>query len=76
MIYQIDGTKIDPNGDLLFLVSGFDYGMGLVHPVAWTNQVGQGRSFYTSIGHTAETFSNKNFVQILARAIKWAGKID
>jgi len=76
IIYTIDGTKIDPNGNLAFLVTGFDYGMGAVHPVAWTHQVKQGRAFYTSIGHTAETFSNKNFLQILSRAIAWAGKME
>jgi len=76
ILYQIDGTQIDPNGDLLFLVTGFNYGMGQVHPVAWTNQVEKGRAFYTSIGHTAETFSNKNFLQILTGAIEWAGRIE
>ena len=76
IIYHIDGTKIDPNGDLFFLVTGFDYGMGQVHPVAWTKEVNEGRAYYTSMGHTAETFANENFIGILTKAITWAGRIE
>jgi len=76
ILYRIDGSQIDPNGNLLFLATGFDYGMGDIHPVTWTKEIGSGRSFYTSMGHTAETFSNKNFITMLVEGIKWAGKIE
>lgn len=76
IIYHIDGNTIDPDGNLLFLASGYDYGMGDVHPVSWTNDIGQGRSFYTSMGHTAETFNNKSFLDMLVNGIRWAGQID
>jgi len=74
LLYMIDGESIDPNGDL-FWMKGKDFGMGKVHPVAWHKQVGSGRVFYTSMGHTADTFTNKNFMSMLRDGIIWAGQL-
>ena len=41
------------------------------HPVAWTNCIGTGRSFYTALGHTAEVFANPSFRRQLANALVW-----
>ena len=49
-------------------------GMGGDHPVSWTNQVGQGRVFYTAIGHTDETFQRPEAMRHIVAAIEWAGK--
>ncbi len=73
ILYFIDGTKIDPDGNLLW-INDKDFGMGEIHPVVWTKEIAQGRSFYTSMGHTAATFENKNMLALLSQAIKWAGK--
>ncbi len=75
VLYWIDGTSIDPSGNLLF-ISDKDFGMGKNHPVSWYQDVGKGRSFYTSMGHNAPAIQNKNFVQMLKGAIDWAGKIE
>jgi type 1 glutamine amidotransferase len=42
------------------------------HPFAWTNERFGGRMFYSSFGHTPETFSNPIVVEIIGRAIEWA----
>jgi len=39
-------------------------------PVAWTNESGKARVFYTSLGH-AEDFENPAFQRLLANAILW-----
>jgi type 1 glutamine amidotransferase/nicotinamidase-related amidase len=40
-------------------------------PVAWVNQVGQSRVFYTSLGHPAD-FDNAAFRRLLRNAVFWA----
>ncbi len=47
--------------------------MGGDHPISWTNTVGDGRIFYTGLGHAAETFADPRVLQHLAAGIEWAG---
>ncbi|MPR34904.1 ThuA domain-containing protein [Salmonirosea aquatica] len=51
-------------------------GMGKDHPISWVNQIGQGRVFYTGMGHTAETFEEPLSLLHIVKAIEWAGKFD
>jgi len=75
VLYTIDGNSIDNNGNILW-IKAFNFGMGEHHPVAWFKDIGQGRSFYTSIGHTAETYQNPNYIEMIQKAIRWAGRLD
>lgn len=68
VLYRIDGTKIDPNGNLLWM-TGKEFGMGSDHPVAWYKKVGQGKSFYTSMGHNKAAIKNKNFVRMIEEGL-------
>ncbi|RYY75586.1 MAG: c-type cytochrome [Gammaproteobacteria bacterium] len=45
---------------------------GDYHPLAWYHDFDGGRSFYTGLGHSAETFSDPNFVQLLLGGLKYA----
>jgi cytochrome c len=47
--------------------------MGADHPIIWCHQVGAGRSFYTALGHTTESFAEPLFLAQLLGAIRWAG---
>lgn len=47
-------------------------GMGEDHPIAWYQNIGKGRSFYTGLGHTDESYSDPDFIQHLYGAIFWA----
>lgn len=50
--------------------------MAADHPIIWSHTYEGGRSFYTALGHTQESFSETPFVDHLARAILWvAGAI-
>ena len=69
-VYSIDGEAIDPSGNILFVTSK-NFGMGKNHPVAWYKQTGKGKTFYTSMGHTGQTFKEEHFVQLLENAVKW-----
>ena len=42
------------------------------HPVVWSHSYEGGRSFYTALGHTQESYSESAFVDHLGRAILWA----
>jgi len=42
------------------------------HPIAWSKCIGNGRSFYTAIGHRPESYSEPNSVKLLEQGIAWA----
>ena len=46
--------------------------MGSDHPIIWSQTYEGGRSFYTALGHTAESFGESAFTDHLGRAILWA----
>lgn len=52
-----------------------NYAMG-DHPVIWCQEVENGRAFYTALGHTAESFSERNYLLHLTAAIEWAAGSD
>lgn len=45
--------------------------MGNAHPISWYRQVGNGRVFYTGMGHTSETYSEPLFIQHIANAVDY-----
>ncbi len=75
VMYSIDGEAIDSNGNILWM-KDYDFGIGKDHPVAWYKDIGEGRSYYTSIGNTAATYQDPNYRSIIRHAIRWAGKLD
>lgn len=42
------------------------------HPIAWSRCVGNGRSFYSAIGHRPENYADTKNVTLLENAIGWA----
>lgn len=40
-------------------------------PVAWVREWGEGRIFYTNLGHRDETWSNPQFLAGVTNAVKW-----
>jgi glucose/arabinose dehydrogenase len=46
--------------------------MGFDHPIAWTQEFGGGRSFYTGLGHTIASYSEPFFRQHLLGGIRYA----
>lgn len=67
-----------PNVHVLMTLdeSSYDPGtatMGADHPITWRHEYAGGRSFYTALGHTQESYADPLFVGLLTRAIQWAG---
>jgi type 1 glutamine amidotransferase len=47
------------------------------YPVAWCQQIGKGRSFYTSLGHHREVWKDPRYQDHLIGGLKWAaGLVD
>lgn len=49
--------------------------MGGDHPVAWCRKAGQGRLWYTALGHTEASYSEPNFLQHLLGGIQIAAGV-
>lgn len=41
------------------------------NPVSWTHEFEGGRVFYTAMGHTPETYTDRNFLNHLAGGLRW-----
>lgn len=74
VLYTLDETDIDPSGNLAFLVTDKDWGMGDDHPVVWYHEVGEGRAFYSALGHQAAAFREAAHLTMLENGIRWAGQ--
>jgi cytochrome c len=46
--------------------------MGDDHPIAWHKEFGGGRSFYTNLGHSPESWADPRFQEHLLEGIRWA----
>jgi type 1 glutamine amidotransferase len=73
VVSYIDGDKIISNGNILWMRDK-NFGMGKYHPVAWYRQVGKGKSFYTSMGHSKEVWQDAHFVRLVENALQWSVK--
>lgn len=51
---------------------GVALAMGDDHPIAWSRCVGEGRAFYTALGHTAESYDEPAMRQHIAGGIAWS----
>jgi type 1 glutamine amidotransferase len=65
VLLTLDETSYAPIG------AGADIAMG-DHPIAWTRCLGDGRAFYSAIGHRPETYADANNRRFLEQAITWA----
>ena len=61
VLIAIDETTYDPGTDA----------MG-DHPIAWYQELAKGRSWYTNMGHSIETYGDPGFKQHLLGGILWA----
>lgn len=66
VIATLDESSYSPKG-----MMNQDLHMG-DHPIAWTKCIGNGRSFYSAIGHRPEVYSEPHNVILLEHGILWA----
>jgi type 1 glutamine amidotransferase len=66
VLATLDESTYSPVG-----LGGMDLRMG-DHPIAWTKCIGNGRAFYTAIGHRPGNYGEPNSVRLLEQGIAWA----
>ena len=66
ILARLDETSYSPIG-----MGGTNLRMG-DHPIAWTQCIGDGRSFYSAIGHRPQSYSEPNSLRLLEAGISWA----
>jgi len=44
------------------------------YPLAWTQTVGRGRSYYNALGHFSETWTDVRFQNQLTNAVRWVAQ--
>lgn len=71
---------VDPTNEVLatttFSGEHLPWIEGVVMPVAWKRRHGQGRVFYSSLGHVAQEFNVPEMRTILHRGMLWAARHD
>ena len=69
---------VDPNNEVLATTTfGGEYAPwigGSVVPVVWKKRWGQGRVFYSSLGHVRRDFDVPEAVEIMKRGMLWASR--
>jgi hypothetical protein len=84
--YDFDSNPRDKGYEILLTLDESSYitrGMGFFgqdsmegeHPITWRHQLGQGRVFYSAIGHQGATYDIPEFQQLITNAIAWAGRM-
>jgi type 1 glutamine amidotransferase len=73
------GFRINPRDPVNVLLSldelSYSPGDGAMdgdHPIAWYHEYNGGRSFYTALGHTTESYAEAEFLEHVAGGIEWA----
>ena len=57
-------------------IFGKDLSMGADHPIAWWHCTGNGRVFYSAMGHQASAYAEPEHRKLLLGAVNWALKKD
>lgn len=76
IVYTVDENTFNTSGNLWFLVTDKDFGMGDDHPIVWYHELEKGRVFYSALGHHAAAFESPFYQQLLENAIRWTGRFD
>ena len=63
-----------PNVHVLMSLDAASVGASGDFPLAWSQSFGQGRAFYTALGHFDETWEDERFKAQMRGAINWAGR--
>jgi len=70
--------QVDPSNEVLatttFSGDIYPWIAGCVMPVVWKRQYGEGRVFYTSLGHVAKDLAVPEVLEIVRRGMLWASR--
>src|SRR5262245_23028374 len=61
-----------PSVHVLLSLNAASVGATGDYPLAWTQNVGRGRSYYNALGHFSETWNDARFQNQIVNAIRWS----
>jgi type 1 glutamine amidotransferase len=61
-----------PSVHVLLTLDAASVGAQGDYPLAWTQTIGRGRSYYNALGHFSETWNDARFQMQIAAAVRWA----
>ncbi|WP_380879340.1 hypothetical protein ACFB49_21690 [Sphingomonas sp. DBB INV C78] len=76
ILATIDERTYVPRMDLPWPFTDRNIGMGGDHPMVWTHCVGNGRAFYSALGHTASSYGEVAHRRLIGGAISWAAGLE
>jgi len=76
ILVSIDEKSYSPFEKLLPFTDPKDIRMGSDHPMVWTHCVGDGRAFYSALGHAASTYGEPLHRKMIEGAIAWAAGVE
>ncbi|MCE2391253.1 MAG: ThuA domain-containing protein [Proteobacteria bacterium] len=53
-----------------------DLSMGPDHPIVWSHCLGEGRAFFSALGHRAEAYSDPRYARMIEGALVWAAGLE
>ena len=53
-----------------------DLSMGPDHPIVWSHCLGEGRAFFSALGHRAEAYSDPRYARLIEGALVWAAGLE
>jgi type 1 glutamine amidotransferase len=62
---------LDKGGRAAYYNPRNDPTMPYAMPIAWVKDWGQGKVFYTNLGHNETTWTNKTFLKSVEGAVRW-----
>jgi uncharacterized protein len=62
VLLRLDVSRMPPHAEL----------RNQSYPLVWAKMYGKGRVFYSSLGHSADTWDNRDVAQMYFEAIKWS----
>jgi len=75
ILVSVDEASYSPREKIPMLVDK-DLRMGKDHPMVWTHCVGNGRAFYSALGHRAESYTEPKHLDMIAGAMSWAAGLE
>ncbi|MEO0817476.1 MAG: ThuA domain-containing protein [Pseudomonadota bacterium] len=74
----LDESTYSPRNDQYGEVSDLRMGEGAInHPIIWVRCPGEGRAFYSAIGHSHLSYRDETYRKLLTQAFLWVdGRID
>lgn len=73
ILFALDEADLSWDGSMGPFAKDKTFGMGNDHPIVWYRSIGEGRAFYTAMGHHGPAWAGKNHHIILEEGIRWAG---